>query len=196
MTAMAKIGGAIYLTQAVCSAVSGRISDRWIAHGGTPTRVRKTFLIAGCMGVGICLCASVLASPLFCVVFLILLGLATGVYSSNVWVVTQTLAGPRASGRWTGLQCALGNMVGVLASALTGYTVEGTGRFYWAFVISGGFACGAALCYAYFVGPVEPVVWGTDPLWLLRLKQWLNRLKARSVETSGEGATVVGRNNS
>jgi MFS family permease len=53
MTAMAKIGGAIYLTQAVCSAVSGRISDRWIAHGGTPTRVRKTFLIAGGMGVGI-----------------------------------------------------------------------------------------------------------------------------------------------
>jgi MFS transporter, ACS family, D-galactonate transporter len=160
MDSMAKIGGAIYLTQAMSAAVSGRISDRWIASGCTPTRARKTFLIGGYLGIGIFLCASVFSGPVLCVAFLILVGLTSGASSSNVWVVTQTLAGPRVSGRWTGLQCALGNLVGVVASALTGYTVDRTGHFHWAFLISAGFACGSALSWAFFVGRIEPIVWG------------------------------------
>jgi MFS family permease len=156
---MAKIGGLVYVTQAISSALSGRISDRWLASGRSATEVRKTFLIGGSLGVSVSLCASVFAGPVLCVGCLIFVGLFTGMCSSNVWVVTQTLAGPRASGRWTGLQCAVGNLVGVVASALTGYTVDRTGHFYLAFLISAGFAGLSALCWAFIMGKIEPVLW-------------------------------------
>src|SRR5450432_231314 len=164
MDSMAKIGGLVYITQAVTSALCGRLSDRWLARGSAATRVRKTFLVGGCIGVALFLCASVFAGPTLCVACLVGVGLSTGVCSSNVWVVTQTLAGPRASGRWTGLQCAVGNLVGVVASYLTGYTVDHTGHFYLAFVISGGFAGLGALCWTFFVGHIQPVVWGRKGL--------------------------------
>jgi MFS family permease len=111
------------------------------------------------LGAGIFLCASVFASSTLCVVFLILAGVTFGLSSSNVAVVTQTLAGPRASGRWTGLQYSLGNLSGVVAPALTGYTVDHTGHFFWAFCIAAAFCVASALCWAYWVGQVEPVEW-------------------------------------
>ncbi len=160
MGSMAKIGGSIYLAQALSAALCGRISDRWIASGSTQNRVRKGFLIIGTLGAGAFLLSSVIASPTFCVVFLILVGVSFGLSTSNVWAVTQTLAGPRASGRWTGLQCALANLSGIVASALTGYTVDRTGHFFWASSIAAGFCGASALCWAFFVGRVEPVVWG------------------------------------
>jgi len=159
MGSMAKIGGVIYIGQALSAALCGRISDRWIASGSTQTRVRKTFLVAGMLGAGIFLCASVFASSTLCVVFLILVGVSFGMSSANVAVVTQTLAGPRASGRWTGLQYSLGNLSGVVAPALTGYTVDHTGHFFWAFCIAAAFCVASALCWAYWVGQVEPVEW-------------------------------------
>jgi len=41
--------------------------------------------------------------------------------ASNIWAITQTLAGPYAAGRWTGLQNFVGNLAGVVAPALTGF---------------------------------------------------------------------------
>ena len=38
-----------------------------------------------------------------CVVLIILGGIFYGMCSSNMWAITQTLAGPTASGKWTGL---------------------------------------------------------------------------------------------
>jgi MFS transporter, ACS family, D-galactonate transporter len=47
MDAMAKIGGAVFLTQAVSSIACGRLGDRWIAAGATRTRVHMTFMTVG-----------------------------------------------------------------------------------------------------------------------------------------------------
>ncbi len=63
MDTMAKIGGAVFLTQALSSFVSGWIGDRWIAAGGTRTRVHMTFMIAGLLGTGGCLLATSLVGP-------------------------------------------------------------------------------------------------------------------------------------
>jgi MFS family permease len=71
---MAKIGGAVFLTQAVSSTVSGRLGDRWIAAGGIRTRVHMTFMIAGLFGTGGCLLASCVVDPTFSVVMLLLVG--------------------------------------------------------------------------------------------------------------------------
>ena len=50
--------------------------------------------------------------------------------------ITQTLAGPQASGKWTGLQNFLGNLAGWIAPVVTGLVVDKTGRSFWAFIIT------------------------------------------------------------
>jgi MFS family permease len=159
MDAMARIGGAVYLTQAICSTLCGRLADRWIATGSKPTRVRKTVVVAGTLCAATCLCASALAGAVVCVALLILVGASLGVTNSGIWPITQTLAGPQASGRWTGLQCAFGNSSGAIAAATTGLLLERSGHFLWAFALAAGIHSVGALCWLFLVGPIEPVRW-------------------------------------
>lgn len=161
MDTMAKVGAAVFFTQAASAVICGRYSDRCIVRGATHTRVRKTALIVASTCAGVFLLASVVAGPALSVALLILVGVSVGVSASTIWPVTQKLAGPHASGRWTGLQCGVGNYAGVLASAVTGIIVDRTGRFYWAFTVTAAFSLAGALCWAYWLGPVEQVVWGT-----------------------------------
>jgi hypothetical protein len=116
-------------------------------------------MIVGTLGAGVFLGASVLAGPTLCVVLLILVGASFGVSSSGLWAITQTLAGPQASGRWTGLQCGFANSSGAVASAVTGFLLDRTGHFFWAFAVTAGFSCVSALCWAFWVGRIEPVDW-------------------------------------
>jgi ACS family D-galactonate transporter-like MFS transporter len=159
MDAMAKIGGAVFLTQALSSFVSGRIGDRWIAAGATRTRVHMTFMIVGLLGTGGCLLASCLVGPTLSVVMLLLVGASVGSTTASVWPISQTLAGPRASGRWAGLQCAFGNTAGAAASALTGFILDRTGDFFWAFVVAAALCLVGVLSWLLLVCPVEPVIW-------------------------------------
>jgi len=45
---------------------------------------------------------------------------------AGAFAMSQILAGPGASGRWVGIQNAVGNLAGVIAPALTGLLVEET----------------------------------------------------------------------
>ena len=159
MDAMARIGGAVFLMQAVSSTLSGRIGDRWIAAGGTRTRVHMTFMISGLLGTGGCLIASCVVGPTLSVVMLLLVGASIGSTTASIWPISQTLAGPRASGRWTGLQCAFGNISGALSSALTGFILDRTGAFFWAFAVASAFCITGVLSWLLLVCPVEPVIW-------------------------------------
>jgi len=55
---MAKIGGGVFLLSAVSASICGWLADRWVAAGGTPTLVRKTFVVSGAAGVGLFLAGS------------------------------------------------------------------------------------------------------------------------------------------
>ena len=159
MDTMAKIGAAVFLTQAASSTVCGRIGDRWIAAGGTRTKVHMTFMIAGLLGTGGCLLASWLVGTMLSVGLLLLVGASVGSSVASVWPISQTLAGPRASGRWTGLQCAFGNISGALASAVTGFILGRTGDFFWAFAVAAALCIAGVLIWLFLVCPVEPVIW-------------------------------------
>jgi MFS transporter, ACS family, D-galactonate transporter len=159
---MAKVGGAVFLVSAVSATICGRLSDRWIVSGATPTRARKTFMVAGCIGIGAFLAASVVAPPTLSIVLLMMAGLAFGSTSSNFWPITQTLAGSRAVGRWCGIQLFVGNLAGVVAPALTGLLVDRTGRFFWPFLIVAGVSWAGALGWIFLVGRIEPIVWNRD----------------------------------
>jgi ACS family D-galactonate transporter-like MFS transporter len=93
--------------------------------------------------------------------FLMLAGVGFGMTSSNVWAITQTLAGPCATGRWAGSQNFIGNLSGVVAPALTGVLVDYTGHFFWPCLITTAVAWSGAAVWAFLLGPVEPVAWKT-----------------------------------
>lgn len=130
MTGMAKIAGGGYLLAACASTAAGWVSDRWIRSGATPTLARKTIVAGGIALSAMCLGLSLVGGSRFAVA-MIVLGIAFfGVSSSNIWAITQTLAGPRAAGRWTGFQNFVGNMAGIIGPSLTGFVLDRSGHFY------------------------------------------------------------------
>ncbi len=164
METMAKIGGMAYLLGAVASALSGWLSDRWIAAGATPTLVRKSFTGGGIALAGIFLGLAPISGPILCIAAVILGVIFFGAAASNLWSITQTLAGPRAAGRWAGFQSFFGNMAGIVAPALTGFILQRTGHFLWAFAILVIFALVGAASTVFLVGRVEPVTWKGKPI--------------------------------
>ena len=159
MDNIAKIGGIAYLLGACFATLAGWLSDRWIMSGATPSRVRKTFTGGGLAFAGVFVGLSVVSGPLYCIVALILGVVFFAVCASNIWAITQTLAGPQAAGRWTGFQNFVGNLAGVVAPALTGFFLDRTGHFYWAFAILTAVALTGTVSWIFLVGPVEQVIW-------------------------------------
>ena len=53
MNEMANAGGLLFLVSAISSAACGKLSDRWIQAGASPTWVRKSMMVFGHMGIGI-----------------------------------------------------------------------------------------------------------------------------------------------
>jgi MFS family permease len=156
---MVRIVGVGYLCYSAGAAMFGWISDRWIAAGGTPTLVRKTFAGVGAGGAGLLLLGCALAGPTGSVILLLLAFVLGGMCGSNIWAITQTLAGPRMAGRWTGFQNFLGNLAGIIAPAVTGFVVDFTGHFFVAFVIMAIVALLASLSYFFVIGPVKEIAW-------------------------------------
>ena len=121
--------------------------------------MRKAFVATGLLSGILLLPAAMVEDRIVCMCLLVIVSLAFGASSSNNWAITQTLAGPRASGQWTGMQNAFGNLAGVIAPYLTGLIVTATGSFYWAFVTTVGAAVVGALAYVFLIGHIAPIDW-------------------------------------
>jgi MFS family permease len=159
LAAMAKIGATGYVLGALLAIFCGSVSDRLIRSGGTPTRVRKPFVAGGLAGAGVLLFLSAVSPPAWSVPLLILGIACQGISSSNIWAISQTLAGPYAAGRWTGLQNGSGNLAGIVAPALTGFILDRTGHFQWPFALAALVALAGASSWLFIVGPVRSVTW-------------------------------------
>jgi ACS family D-galactonate transporter-like MFS transporter len=156
---VANAGGMLFLASAISSAVTGKLSDRWIRAGASPTLVRKGLMLFGHVGIGICLAITVLASgPLF-TAMLVLTGAFLGISVCNSWAISQMLAGPRMVGRWIGVQNFVGNLGGAIAPALTGFILGKTGSFYWPFLITAVVAWIGGVSWWFVVGPLDEVDW-------------------------------------
>ncbi len=159
LAVMAKIAGLAYFLMAVAATSAGWLSDRCIASGKAPTVVRKTFMVVGQVGAGISLAACVVSGQLLSVACLLLAAAFWGISASNTWAITQTLAGPQAAGKWTGLQNFLGNLAGWIAPVVTGLVVDKTGQFFWAFIITAVIALLGSLSWIFIVGAIQQVNW-------------------------------------
>jgi MFS transporter, ACS family, D-galactonate transporter len=157
--AMGRFGSLAFWAVGLASLISGWISDRMVEHGGSPTFVRKMFAAGGLTGAIVIVGVPLLQSQSASLYVLIFACISFGCYSSHPWLISQTLAGPAAAGRWSGMQNAIGNLAGVIAPWLTGRIVRDTGHFVYAFaVVSVILGLGAA-CYIFVIGRIEPIVW-------------------------------------
>jgi MFS family permease len=154
---MAVWGSLAFLAASAATLLCGWLSDFWIARGGTPTLVRRAFTSTGLALATIIVPVSFVRDDGAAMVFLLASCLFIGMWSSNVWAITQTLAGPQAAGKWCAMQNGIGNLAGVTAPWLTGWVVGRTGNFSVAFVVAALVALTGSAIYAFGVGPVERV---------------------------------------
>ena len=156
---MAKLGSLPFFATALSSMISGLVSDRLIAGGGDTSRVRKFFISTGLFMGCLVLPAALVENRIVCVALLVAASLCYGMCSSNIWAITQTLAGPAASGKWTGLQNAFGNMAGWVAPYLTGWIVKETHSYVLAFVATAVAASVGGLSFLFVIPKVAPIKW-------------------------------------
>jgi MFS family permease len=159
MDTMATVGAAAYFAIGASTTISGWLSDRWIRAGGTPTRVRKTFAGIGLTASTVILGVAIVPDRTTAMVLLMASCVSFGVYTCSLWSITQTIAGPLAAGKWTGVQNFIGNLAGVVAPWLTGVVLDKTGEFFWAFVLAAAVELVGAVMFIFVVGPVEPCEW-------------------------------------
>jgi MFS family permease len=158
---MAELGGLIYLVYAVSAYSSGRLADRWIRAGASINGVRKSVVITGHLIIAMSLVAVAEGTLAVAVVGLFCAGFAFGLATPSIFVIGQTLAGPRAAGRWVGIQNCIGNCAGIVAPVVTGLVVDRTGQYYWAFLIAASFAIAGILGWGLAIRRVAPLNWAT-----------------------------------
>ena len=90
---MAGIGAAIYGIYAASTAIAGAASDRWIRRGASPTRVRKTFVLAASLGAAVTIACSAIVDPRAAVWFLGAAGVFFGLSTPTIFAIGTTLAG-------------------------------------------------------------------------------------------------------
>jgi ACS family D-galactonate transporter-like MFS transporter len=156
---MSIVTGLAFFMLAISALASGWLSDKWIAAGGTPTRVRKTFTGAGPVIAATIVLVGIVANHAAAMAILMLVCIGLGMCTSNLWSVTQTLAGPATSGKWTGLQNFTGNLAGWTAPTLIGLIVQRTGSFFYVFVITSVVSLLGAVSWIFVVGPIKQVEW-------------------------------------
>jgi MFS family permease len=161
---MSIAGSLPFFAIAISSLFGGWISDRMIARGSTPTRVRKTCAVGGLLGSISILPAAIVNDPVFCMALLLTASFSFGFLSSNLWAITQTLAGPEAAGKWTGWQNGFGNLAGITAPYVTGVIVKTTGSFLLAFVAVAVVIVIGAFAFLVIVRDVTPIKWERRPV--------------------------------
>jgi hypothetical protein len=85
---------------------------------------------------------------------------AFGMYTSNVFAISQTLAGPGAAGQWTGVQNGFANLAGVAAPWFTGWITQETGDFFLAFLAAATAVLISAAAYVFGIRRIELRIMG------------------------------------
>ena len=160
---MSRLASGVFLLIACSTLVAGWISDRLIAAGASPTRVRKNVVVGG---------LTVASSLLFLafthgnlplsIAIMTVACIGYGAFASNHWAISQTLAGPAMAGRWTSMQNGIANLAGIVAPWVAGAIVQISGSSRMAFFITGSVAIAGAFIWALLVRRVEPVQWDAN----------------------------------
>jgi len=156
---MAELGGLIYLVYAASSLAVGWLSDRWMAAGGSATLVRKTIICSGNVLTALAMLGCMIGNAPVVIASLFAAGVSFGFGSPNIFAIGQTLAGPRAAGKWVGFQNCVGNLAGIVAPIITGLVVDSTGEFTWAFAVAGLVSLTGVVGWGLIIPRIAAIDW-------------------------------------
>jgi MFS family permease len=159
LTAMAELGGLVYVLSAVISLASGAFADRWMARGASSTRVRRTLMVTASLVSIACMLMCAFGGAQLAIAGLVLSSVGNGLGSFNLYAIGQTLAGPSAAGKWIGLQNCIGNISGIVAPILTGAIIDLTGAFSLAFLAAALIGAVGLACWTVGLRRIEPIAW-------------------------------------
>ena len=159
LSQMAELGGVVYVASAVFALTAGYVADRLMARGYSSTVVRKTIVCLGSIVTMICMLACAFGGAKLALAGLLLSSLGNGLTTFNLYAIAQTLAGPKAAGKWMGLQNGLGNISGIVGPIFTGWVVDVTGKFSWAFFAAAVVAAIGLVCWLVVIPKIELIDW-------------------------------------
>jgi MFS family permease len=159
MTEMAGVAGLIYLLYGASCVAGGRLADRWMRSGASANRVRKSLLVASHVVFGASLIGAAAGDARVSIACLFAAAVGFGLNTPSLLAVAQTLAGPRAGGKWMGFQNAVGNIAGIIGPVITGVAIDMTGNYALAFVLAGGMAFLGVIGWGIMIRKVAPLEW-------------------------------------
>ena len=80
----------------------------------------------------------------------------------SLYSIGQTLAGPRAAGKWVGLQNGFAGLSGVISPIVTGYSIDATGDYRVAFLVAAAITMIGMANWLFVVRRIEQIAWSVD----------------------------------
>ncbi|MGM7723772.1 MFS transporter [Metabacillus sp. Hm71] len=137
--------------------IGGWLVDRLINKGYNRTRVCKVFLVTG-MIFGLSIIGAAFTHSANMAVFWISMALGGLVVTSAVAYSIPTFIAPKGSvGTLTGLLTFGNNSMAIIAPITTGFIVQATGSFMYAFLLAAAFLVAGILSYTFLLKDLEPI---------------------------------------
>jgi MFS family permease len=144
-----------YLFGALGTIVAGKCCDRLVARGMRVLASRKLMVILGLLGGALfTLIVAFTTNVVACVILLCLTMFFINISSATAWVIVNTIVPSERVASFGSIQNFGGYLAGSIAPILTGFSVQQSGSFSSAFVISAVVA--ACSAFAYFALLKEP----------------------------------------
>jgi sugar phosphate permease len=138
-------------------AVGGWLVDALIQRGRNPVRVRQSILIGGtALGLGIFGAANAQTTTSALIWISLCIG-GLSAASPVGWSIPSLIAPKESVGTLGGILNFGNQLAGIAAPIVTGYVVQATHSFFWAFAVAGIFLLIGIGGYIFLLGSMDPV---------------------------------------
>jgi len=159
LIAMTQLATLAFAVNAASAFLAGWAIDKYLRRGGSANFGYKSVMAVAHVGSVVCMLAMAVGSLKVALISVFVFQALCGASSPGVYAMCQILAGPRASGRWVGIQNSLGNLPGIIAPWLTGYIVKSTGHFTNAFVVAAAMSFLGLIGWIWMVPKLAELKW-------------------------------------
>lgn len=159
MQSMAGIAGFAYLINAAAALAAGWAIDRLIRSGRSPSVIYKSTLALNHLASVVAMIGMAVLPLEGSLACLFVYEIVLGISSPGIYAIAQIMAGPRATGRWVGVQNCCGNFAGLVAPQLTGILVDATGSFTSAFILAALVNILGLVGWCWILPRVVPLRW-------------------------------------